>query len=201
MQNAVESDLVYFLHIPKTSGSKASTTRSCMRSVRKRPPPLPRGRSRHGTYQLSERTRIISASSWHSSAVVEAPGSRRLPPPPCAPCRISITSSGKGHRAPPPRRRGHGGPVLRPPGSKTVDNFQSRYLATLDFTLALMPTPSDARSTSASGRIAIRFNALYSLEKRVDAADAVLGIDVDRQRTRRAQPGRPSRSRRCRTTE
>jgi len=55
-----------------------------------------------------------------------------------------------------------GHPALR----KTIENFQSRYLASLSFSRALIPPPADHAAGWAFGDRAIQFeNALYSLDR------------------------------------
>jgi hypothetical protein len=59
-------------------------------------------------------------------------------------------------------------PVLR----KTVDNFQSRYLASLSFSRALVPPPADVAAGWPHGDRAIRFeNALYAFDRPADLYD------------------------------
>ena len=145
MQNKVESDLVYFLHIPKTSGT--SLHYSFLRVYG------PEATSSflwddlvNGTYQLSERHRLITGHfggflplwlrRWpRIVTMLRDPLARAL-------SHINHVQREQVH----PLHLLSAGltveqycqhPVLR----RTVDNFQSRYLASLDFALALMPRP------------------------------------------------------------
>ena len=62
-------------------------------------------------------------------------------------------------------------PVLR----RTVDNFQSRYLASLDFAMTMMPRPSECSAREPHGSISVGFeNALHSLDKETGLLDAAV---------------------------
>jgi hypothetical protein len=62
-------------------------------------------------------------------------------------------------------------PVLR----KTVDNFQSRYLASLDFALALSPGPAVSSGCEPYRSVSVRFeNSLFSLDKETGLLEGAL---------------------------
>ncbi len=180
MQNKVESDLVYFLHIPKTSGT--SLRQSFLRVY------LPEAASPNllwddlvnGTYQLSERHRLITGhfggflplwlKRWpRIVTMLRDPLARAL-------SHINHVQREQGH----PLHSLSAGltvdqycehPVLR----ETVDNFQSHYLASLDFALALMPGSPECRSHEPYGSVSVSFeNALYSLDKETGLLDGAV---------------------------
>lgn len=53
--------------------------------------------------------------------------------------------------------------------SKTINNLQSRYLASLSFSSALAPEPAECGMTRPPGSVSVRFeDALFSLDEGVD---------------------------------
>ena len=181
MQSTVESDLVYFLHIPKTSGT--SLHHSFLRVYGPEatsPPSLLWDDLVNGTYQLSERTRIITGhfggflSLWVKRwprivTILRDPLARAL-------SHINHVQRDQSHPLHPLSAGLTVGqycehPVLR----RTVDNFQSRYLASLDFALALMPRPPERPAHEPFGSVSVSFeNALHSLDKETGLLDGAV---------------------------
>lgn len=153
MQSTVESDLVYFLHIPKTSGTSLRQSFLQVYGPEVASPNLLWDDLVNGTYQLSERPRIITGhlggflplwlKRWpRIVTILRDPLARAL-------SHINHVQRDQRHPLHPLSAGLTVGqycehPVLR----RTVDNFQSRYLASLDFALVLMPRPPSARATS-----------------------------------------------------
>ncbi len=180
MQSAVESDLVYFLHIPKTSGTSLhqSLLRACGPEAVS--PCLLWDDLVNGTYQLSEQTRILTGhfggflplwlKRWpRIITILRNPLARAL-------SHINHVQREQGHPLHPLsvgltvcQYCEH--PVLR----RTVDNIQSRYLASLDFALALMPRRPERAGHAPYGSISVAFeNALHSLDKESGLLDAAV---------------------------
>jgi hypothetical protein len=171
MQSTVESELVYFLHIPKTSGT--SLYRSFLRQygADAASPNLFWDDLVNGTYQLSERHGMIAGhlggllplwlKRWPLIVtILRDPLARAL-------SHINHVQRDAKH----PLHAMSTGldvcqycehPVLR----RTVDNFQSRYLATLDFALVLLPRSPERAGEATYGSVSVGFeNCLCSLDK------------------------------------
>ena len=180
MQSTVESDLVYFLHIPKTSGVSLRQSFLRVYGPEAAADGLLWDDLVNGTYQLSERLRIITGhlggflplwlKRWpRIVTMLRDPLARAL-------SHINHVQRDQVH----PLHLLSAGltveqycqhPVLR----RTVDNFQSRYLASLDFALALMPRPPERRGHEPYGSVSVRFeNALYSLDKETGLLDGAV---------------------------
>lgn len=180
MQSALEERMVYFLHIPKTSGTSLhqSFQRAC--GVESVSPQLLWDDLVGGTYQPSERTRVITGhfggflplwlKQWpRIITILRDPMARAV-------SHINHVQRDPGH----PLHTLSAGlsvsqycehPALR----RTVENFQSRYLASLDFALALMPRPSDRQGREPHGSVSVGFeNALYSLDKDTGLLEAAI---------------------------
>lgn len=175
-----DSGLVYFLHIPKTSGS--SVHRSLMEACEP-PSILP-----HliwddviiGGQDLSGPTRLISGHfagflplwirEWpRIVTMVREPMARAL-------SHINEIQRHPGH---PLHELAEGLSVEEycehPELRKTVDNFQARYLASLDFAMTLMPRPSEGREHEPYASLSVRFeSALYSLDRATGLLDAAV---------------------------
>jgi hypothetical protein len=178
MHNDIESDLVYFFHIPKTSGT------SLCQSFRQMCGPeavcLLWDDLVNGTYQMSNQHRLIAGhfggflplwlKRWPKIVtILRNPLARAL-------SHINHIQRDSQH----PLHSYSVGltvgqycehPILR----KTVDNFQSRYLASLDFAMALVPRTREPREPEPYGSVSVRFeNALYSLDKESGLLDGAL---------------------------
>ena len=131
----------------------------------------------NGTYQLSEQTRILTGhfggflplwlKRWpRIITILRNPLARAL-------SHINHVQREQGH----PLHALSAGLSVReycehPVLSRTVDNLQSRYLASLDFTLALMPRRPES---AAYGSVSVSFeNALHSLDKESGLLDAAV---------------------------
>jgi hypothetical protein len=185
MQSAVESDLVYFLHIPKTSGTSLYHSFLRMCGAEAVAPHLLWDDLVNGTYRLSGRPRIIAGhlggflplwlKRWpRIVTILRDPLARAL-------SHINHVQRDQQHPLHPlaaglsvGRYCEH--PVLR----RTVDNFQSRYLASLDFSLALMPKSSERQGQGPYGSVSVGFeNALHSLDRETGLLDgAVRALDA-----------------------
>jgi hypothetical protein len=180
MQSTVESDLVYFLHIPKTSGT--SLTRSIQRvyGPEAAPPNLLWDDLVHGTFEVSDRHRVITGhfggllpvwlKRWPTIVtMVRDPLARAL-------SHINHVQRSPEH----PLHAVSAGLTVaqyceHPALCKSVDNFQARYLASLDFASALMPRPVERSGQIAYGSVSINFeNALYSLDKAAGLLDGAV---------------------------
>ena len=167
--------------ISRRHRGRASASPSCGCTARKPPPPsLLWDDLVNGTYQLSERTRIITGhfggflplwlKRWpRIVTILRDPLARAL-------SHINHVQRDQSHPLHPLSAGLTVGqycehPVLR----RTVDNFQSRYLASLDFALALMPRPPERRGHEPYGSVSVSFeNALYSLDKETGLLDGAV---------------------------
>lgn len=188
MQSTFESGLVYFLHIPKTSGTSLYQSFLRVYGEEAASPNLFWDDLVNGTYQLSERQQIITGhlggllplwlKRWPTIVtILREPLGRAL-------SHINQVQRNREH----PLHALAAGltvtqyceiPILR----RTVDNFQARYLASLDFALALMPRPTEHSGKEPYGSVSISFeNALHSLDKESGLLDgavrALNAIDV-----------------------
>jgi hypothetical protein len=185
MQRMHESDLVYFLHIPKTSGTSLRESILRVYGEDAASPNLLWDDLVTQTSPVTEQHRIITGhlggflSLWLKRwpriiTMLREPIARAL-------SHINHVQREEGH----PLHELSAGltvaqycehPVLR----KTVDNFQSRYLASLDFALALMPRSPESRDQELYGSVSVSFeNALYSLDKETGLLDgAIRALDA-----------------------
>jgi hypothetical protein len=185
MQRMHESDLVYFLHIPKTSGTSVRESILRVYGEDAASPNLLWDDLVNETSAVLPQHRIITGhlggffSLWLKRwpriiTMLREPIARAL-------SHINHVQREPGH---PLHKLSLGlsvaqyceHPVLR----RTVDNFQSRYLASLDFALALMPSSPESRDQEPYGSVSVRFeNALYSLDKETGLLDgAIRALDV-----------------------
>jgi hypothetical protein len=189
MDRTSESELVYFFHIPKTSGTSLHQSLLTAYGSEAVSPHLLWDDLVNGTYEPSERTRVITG---HLGGLLPL-WLRRWPrivtmlrdPIARAVSHINEVQRYSGH----PLHSLAAGlsvgeycehPVLR----RTVDNFMSRYLASLDFALVLMPSTSDRRGQESYASVSVAFeDAFFALDKEtglyegairaLDAIDAV----------------------------
>ena len=179
-QSIVASDLVYFLHIPKTSGMSLCETLLRVYGAEATAPNLLWDDLVYGQCPLSEKHRVVTGhlggffSLWLKRwsrivTMLRDPIARAL-------SHINHVQREPGH----PLHSIAAGltvgqycehPALR----KTVDNFQSRYLASLDFALALMPRHSESEPHRPYGSVSVSFeNALFSLDRETGLQDAAV---------------------------
>jgi hypothetical protein len=180
MPSTVECDLVYFLHIPKTSGTSVRESILQVYGPEAATPILLWDDLVNGSFQVSERHRIIMGhlggllplwlKRWpRMITMLRNPVARAL-------SHINHVQREQAH----PLHNLTSGlslleycthPVLR----KTVDNYQSRYLASLDFALALRPRSPEIQGQDGYGSVSISFeNALYSLDKETGLLDGAM---------------------------
>ena len=173
-------EVVYFLHIPKTSGTSLRESLVRVYGPEAAAPNLLWDDLVNGTYHLSERPRLITGhlggflplflNRWpRIVTMLRDPLARAL-------SHINHVQREQGHPLHPlsagltvEQYCEH--PVLR----KTVDNFQSRYLASLDFALALKPRTPEFQDHDPYGSISVSFeNAMYSLDKETGLLDGAI---------------------------
>jgi hypothetical protein len=180
MQSLVESDLVYFLHIPKTSGTSLHQSFQRVYGPEAVSRPLLWDDLVNGNDEWSEQTRMITGhfggflALWLKRwprivTILRDPLARALshinhvqrdPIHPLHHLAAGLTVEEYCEH-----------PMLR----RTVDNLQSRYLASLDFALALMPRPADGAPRKPYGSVSISFeNALHSLDKQTGLLDGAI---------------------------
>ena len=174
------AELIYFLHIPKTSGTSLAEILLEVGGPGAVVPPVLWDHLITGAYVVSESTRIITG---HLAGLFPL-WLRRWP-------RI-ITML----REPRARALSHINHVQREPshpwfaeGSKlsveqycnhpvfrrSVDNLQARHLASLQFSLALLPDSPDRSAVKPSETVGLAFNrALFSLDRMTGLYDAAV---------------------------
>jgi hypothetical protein len=180
MLSLVETDLVYFLHIPKTSGT--SLHQSFQRVYG------PEAPSRtliwddlvNGTDEWSERTRMVTGhfggflplwlKRWpRIVTILRDPLARAL-------SHINHVQRDPTH----PLHHLAAGLTVdeyceQPELRSTIDNVQSRYLASLDFALALVPRMPASPPREPYGSVSVSFeNALHSLDKNTGLLDGAV---------------------------
>jgi len=163
--------LIYFLHIPKTSGTSLGELFLQVKGPEAVSPPLLWDHLLNGFYRISEKTRIIQG---HFGGLLPL-WLQRWP-------RIVTIL-----REPLARALSHINHVQRDPNhpwyaeaanltvqqycdhpvfQRSIDNFQARYLASLSFALALLPDSPQRPPAEPLGNVEIAFDdALFSLDR------------------------------------
>ncbi len=173
-------DLVYFLHIPKTSGTSLSNFLQQIGGPEGASPVLLWDHLVTGAYSVSEKTRFITGhfggllplwlKRWPKIiTMLRDPVARAV-------SHINEVQRTELH---PLHHLAAGLSILRycehPVLRRSINNLQSRYLASLSFSLALMPQPHDRTGERGWGSISIQFeDALYALERETGLLDAAV---------------------------
>jgi hypothetical protein len=174
------ADLVYFLHIPKTSGISLQHFLLQIGGPENVSPSLLWDHLVTGTYQVSEQTRFLTGhfggllplwlKRWpRILTMLREPLARAV-------SHINHIQREEQH---PLHALAAGLSVLQycehPVLRRTIDNLQARYLASLSFSLALLPKPGQQAGGQAWGSVSVQFEeALSALDRETGLLDAAL---------------------------
>src|SRR5262249_8642636 len=173
-------DLVYFLHIPKTSGTSLSNFLLQIGGPDGATPVLLWDHLATGAYQVTEKTRFLTGhfggllplwlKRWpRIITMLREPVARAV-------SHINEVQRNDQH---PLHPLAAGLSILRycqhPVLRKSIENLQARYLASLSFSLALLPKVRARPDERPWGSISLQFeDALYALDREAGLLDAAV---------------------------